>query len=356
MFQPTTVTQLIARAQADIEARLPSSRPQARRSLLGILARMHADAVQGLYGYLDWQARQILPDTADSEWLERHAKWRAGITRIAAVAATGSVTFTGTNGATIEAGTQLQDANGAIYTTNALATIVAGSATVAITAQTAGSAGNLAAGTSLTLISPVTGVQAQALVAAGGLTGGADTETDERLLARLLNVLQTPPAGGTLDDYVVWALEAHPDVTRAWAEENAMGAGTVTVRFMTDNATVDGIPDAGTLATVLAYISARRPAGLAGCYVVAPIADPLAMTIKLAPNTSAVQAAAAAEIADVLLREAEPGGTILISHLDEAISLTAGETDHLIVTPAADITHTAGHIAVPGTITWQNLP
>lgn len=356
MFQPTTVTQLIARAQADIAARLPGTSPQARRSLLGILARMHADAVQGLYGYLDWQARQILPDTADTDWLERHALWRAGLTRVPAVAATGSATFSGTNGATIAAGTQLQDAEGAIYTTDALATVAAGTASAAVTAQTAGAASNLAAGTTLTLVSPVAGVQAQAVVAVGGLTGGADAETNERLLARLQAVLQTPPAGGALDDYVVWALAAHPDVTRAWAEENAMGAGTVTVRFMTDLATANGIPDAGTVAAVQAYIDARRPAGLAGCYVVAPIADALAMTIKLAPNTSTVQAAAAAEIGDVLLREAEPGGTILISHLDEAISLTAGETDHLIVAPAADITHAAGHIAVPGTITWQNLP
>lgn len=356
MFQRPTLPQLIVRAQADIEARLPDSKPQARRSLLSGVAHMHADAAQGLYGYISWVADQILPDTADSEWLERHALWRAGLTPVAAVASTGNATLSGTNGATVDAGTQLQDADGAIYTTNAIATIVAGTATAAVTAQTAGAAGNLAEGAILTFVSPVAGVQAQVLVAAGGLTGGADNETPERLLARLANVMQTPPQGGTIDDYVVWALAAHPNVTRAWAEENTMGAGTVVTRFMTDNATVNGIPDAGTVATVLAYISARRPAGLAGCYVVAPIADPLAMTIKLSPNTSAVQLAAAAEIADVLLREAAPGGTILISHLNEAISLTAGETDHLIVTPAADITHTAGHIAVPGTITWQNLP
>jgi uncharacterized phage protein gp47/JayE len=356
VFQRPTLPQLIARAQADIEARLPGSKPQARRSLLGIFARQNADAAQGLYGYISWVADQILPDTADSEWLERHAFWKAGLTPVAAVASTGNVTFSGTNGAIIDAGTQLQDADGEIYTTDAAGTIVAGTATVAITAQTAGAAGNLAEGTSLTLVSPVPGVQSQAPVAAGGLTGGADKETSERLLARLANVMQTPPQGGTLDDYVVWALAAHPNVTRAWSEENTMGAGTVVTRFMTDGATANGIPDAGTVATVQAYIDARRPAGLAGCYVAAPIADALDMTIQLAPNTSAVQLAAEAEIADVLLREAEPGGTILISHLNEAISLTAGETDHLIVTPAADITHTAGHIAVPGAITWQALP
>lgn len=355
MPQQPTITQLIARARTDIEARLPGSRPQARRSLVGIIAAMHANAVHGLYGYLNWQTLQILPDTADSEWLERHAKWKAGLTRVQATSAIGLVTFSGTDGAVIAVNTALQNADGAIYTTDAAATITAGVVTTAVTAQTAGAGGNLVAGSGLSLISPIGGVQSHAVVASGGLTGGADIETDERLLARLESVLQTPPQGGTLDDYVVWALEAHPAVTRAWAEENAMGIGTVTTRFMTDGLTSNGIPDAGTIATVLAYITARRPAGLAGCYVVAPIATPLDMTVALNPNNSAVQLAAMVEINAVLMREATPAGTILISHLNEALSLATGEIDHQIILPVGNITHTAGQIAVPGSITWQVL-
>ena len=50
MPQQPTITQLIARARTYIEARLPGSRPQARRSLVGIIAAMHANAVHGLYG------------------------------------------------------------------------------------------------------------------------------------------------------------------------------------------------------------------------------------------------------------------------------------------------------------------
>jgi uncharacterized phage protein gp47/JayE len=68
-----------------------------------------------------------------------------------------------------------------------------------------------------------------------------------------------------------------------------------------------------------------------------------------------VQAAVAAELADLLRREAEPGGTILVSHLREAISIAVGETNHVLSSPAADVTHATGQIATLGTITWSSL-
>ncbi|MDX9862130.1 MAG: hypothetical protein RBS99_14555, partial [Rhodospirillales bacterium] len=60
-----------------------------------------------------------------------------------------------------------------------------------------------------------------------------------------------------------------------------------------------------------------------------------------------------AEIRDLLRREAEPGGTILLSHIREAISIAAGEYDHALAAPAADLAHDTGEIAVFGGITWS---
>lgn len=74
-FQRPTLPQLIERAAADIESRLPGTDPRLRRALLGVLARTHAGAVHGLYGALDWLARQIIPDTAEAEILDRWADW-----------------------------------------------------------------------------------------------------------------------------------------------------------------------------------------------------------------------------------------------------------------------------------------
>lgn len=84
----------------------------------------------------------------------------------------------------------------------------------------------------------------------------------------------------------------------------------------------------------------------------APTAAPLNLTIQLTPNTAAVRAAVTAELADVVRREAMPGGTLLLSHLREAISVAAGEINNVLSTPTADVTHAPGQMPVLGTITW----
>jgi uncharacterized phage protein gp47/JayE len=84
------------------------------------------------------------------------------------------------------------------------------------------------------------------------------------------------------------------------------------------------------------------------------------MTIQLSPNTASVQAAVQAELEDLFRREAgvEDGagsGTVLLSHIREAISRAEGETDHVLVSPAADVTLSAGEIATVGNLTFQAL-
>ena len=68
----------------------------------------------------------------------------------------------------------------------------------------------------------------------------------------------------------------------------------------------------------------------------------------LDPFTTAVKAAVKAELQDLFLRRSEPGGTVYISHIREAISLAAGERNYVLNSPAADITRTAGQISVVG--------
>lgn len=199
------------------------------------------------------------------------------------------------------------------------------------------------------------GVASAAVVTVGGLAGGADEETDEELRTRLLLRIRQPPHGGAKHDYTQWALAAHPDVTRVWVLPHGMGLGTVIVWFATDDVATGPIPLPEVVAAVQTYIDgpAVRPV-TAGVYVVAPVPAPLDLTIAgLSPATLAVREAVAAEILDLLRREAEPGGTILISHLREAISIAAGEWDHALVSPTADIAHGTGHMAVVGEITWS---
>lgn len=353
-FERPTLPTLIDRAVADIEARLkpknPSVDARLRRSNLNVLARVHAGAVHGQYGYLDWISRQVIIDTAEAEILERWAGiW--GVPRKAAAQAKGDVTFTGTNAVVIPQGAALVRSDGVEFTTDAQVVIAAGVAVAAVTAKLGGGAGNTDAGTLLTLTNPITGVNGQATVAAGGLAQGADTESDASLLERLLARIKAPPHGGTESDYVTWAKEV-AGVTRAWAFPAELGLGTVSLRFVRDDDVASIIPDAGEVTAMQAYIDARRPV-TAAVTVVAPVAVPMNFTFTaLNPNTQAVKDAISAELQDMLLRDAKPGGTILLSHIKEAISLAAGENDFTLTVPAADVVHATGQLATFGAIVW----
>lgn len=352
-FPRPTLTELIDRVLADLSSRVVGvDGAVLRRSVLGVLGRGLAGASHELHGRLDYIARQVLIDTAEVEYLERWASvW--GVRRKSAEFAIGNVTFTGTVGSTIPLGAVLQRQDGVLFETTAAGNFLTSSLTLPARAVEAGAAGNTDAAVTLTLQQPISGVQVSAAVAAGGMVAGSDAEGDDGLRARLLTRIQQPPHGGASFDYVNWALEV-PGVTRAWVYPMELGLGTVTVRFVRDD-DASIIPDAAEIEAVQDYIDELRPV-TAAVTVVAPIAAPLDMTIQINPNVSDVQEAIEAEIRDLLHREAEPGGTILISHLREAVSTAAGELDHVIVTPTANVEHDTGEIAVPGTITWQPIP
>jgi|CXWL01.1.fsa_nt_gi uncharacterized phage protein gp47/JayE len=348
-FARPTLQQLIERAASDIEARLPGTDARLRRSNLDVLSRVHSGAAHGLYGHLNFLSLQIIIDTAEEGYLDRWAGvW--GVARLAAVKATGDVTVTGTNGVTVPAGTTLQRSDGAEYTTDADATIALGTATAVVTASVAGLDGNTAAASQLTFSSPIAGINGNALVAAGGLNQGADEETDDSLRARLLDRIQRPPHGGADFDYVKWAKEV-AGVTRAWVYRQELGVGTVTVRFVRDDDAGGLIPDAGEVTAVQTYIDDRRPV-TAQVTVVAPVAVPQNFTIALTPNSVAAKAAVTAELQDLLLREAEPGGTLLLSHIREAVSLATGESDNVVTVPNANVVRATGEISTMGVITW----
>jgi len=134
------------------------------------------------------------------------------------------------------------------------------------------------------------------------------------------------------------------------------------VRFMLDNFI---IPGAGDVANMLSYLNPLRPV-TAQLNVVAPIANPLNFTITgLSPNNAATKAAVTVALSDLIAAESTPGGTyesagalipggtILWSHLNDAIGTAAGVNDFTLTTPAANVTNTPGYITTMGIITWD---
>jgi uncharacterized phage protein gp47/JayE len=346
-FQRPTLDELAERIRADFVSRLDLTVAILRRSMVYVLSLVIAGAAHMMHGHLDFLSLQLFPDTASAENLVRWATL-FGLTRKQAEFAIGTVNFTGINTTVIPAGTLLVN-DGREYALDVELTIVAGVASGTVTAVLAGDEGNLAAGSLLAFVTPIAGIDDPATVAIGGLVNGSDEETYDQLRARLTARMQSPPHGGNAADYIAWALEV-AGVTRAWVYPLELGAGTVVVRFVRDD-DPSLIPDAGEVAVVQTYIDALRPV-TATFTAVAPVAAPIAHTIHIVPDTAALRLAVAASLTDMILRDAEPGGTILLSHIRQAIGDTEGISDYTLTTPAANVPNATGLLATLGVITW----
>lgn len=364
-FARPTLAELIARVRGDLRGRLEIEGPILRRAMVDVLGTVWAGAVHTLYGYLDWLARQLFGDQAEREWLLRKAAMY-GLTPVPATFAAGDVIASGLESSEIPADTILRlDAVTAYRVTSSQLIDSEGAATLPVVAVLAGAAANVPAGTSLTFESPIAGVEAVAVVDgnpavpedhpdAGGITGGFDEEGTEELRARFLLHLREPPQGGADQDYEAWAL-AVAGVTRAWVYPHELGLGTVVVRFVLDGED-DIIPDSGAVAAVQAALEAERPI-TAEVTAAAPTELEVAFTIAVTPDNGDTRAAVAAELADLMLRVAEPGdgagrGTVLLSQIRTAIGTAEGVTDYTMTVPAADVVPGVGELPTVGTFTW----
>ncbi len=352
-FDRPSLATLIGRVRSDFRGRLGLSGSLVRRAMADVMAAVWAGGIHMLHGHLDWVAKQLFPDTAERESLLRQAAMY-GLTPTPATYASGTVLATGTNGSAIAEDLILQREDGVTYRVTAAAVIASGEAVVSVEAVDAGSDPNLDEGEELTFESPVTGVDAEVTVEEPGLAGGAEEETTEETRARFIALLRDPPQGGAEHDYEAWAL-AVPGVTRAWVYPNEDGLGTVVVRFVFDDRE-DIFPTVGDVPIVQAALDAERPI-TAEVTAEAPTLLAVAFTIEVTPDNGTVRAAVEAELADLMLREGEPGdgagrGTILLSAIRTAIGVAAGVEDYVLTVPSADVVPTTGQLARVGTITW----
>jgi uncharacterized phage protein gp47/JayE len=348
-FNRPSLTQLNERIQGDLNSGIEGADSRLKYSVLGVISRVLAGAFHGLYGYIDYLSKQLLPDSATDEWLRRHAAiW--GVAIKAAEPASGLVSLTGVAGSIIPQGTQMQRADGFIFTSQTQAVIGNnGLAEVAVLAQTPSALGVTVAGITLSFVSPVSGVSSQAIVATGGLTGGADSEGDDSLRARLLLRIRSPSYGGSRSDYERWVREL-AGVTRVWIYPKWQGEGTIGITCAFDGRS-DPIPTTADRANIAAYIDTLRPV-TAEVIVFSATPQPINFTIALVPNTPEIRASVIAELTDLFYREATPGGTIPRSRLTQAISNALGETDHNLIAPSGPVVSQPAQLPVLGVITW----
>lgn len=351
-FVRPTLAELRDRIRQDFSARLPGANALLRESNLRVVADVMAELSNAQFDYEDWLALQLFPDTAETIYLDRWASiW--GVPREPASTARGTITVTGSANAVVPSSAEWMRADRVIFATVAPINLdVNGNGTVQVVAVTAGAAGNTDSGITLSMISTAPGVDMTAHVAAPGIAGGADRESDEALRFRLLLRIQSPPEGGSAADYIAWTLEV-PGVTRAWVYPLAQGMGTVVVRFMMDDVRAPtGIPTPADVAIVQAHLNEVRPV-TAQVYALAPIPKPINVVVRaLTPDTPAIRQAAELQLRDTLHRNTTPGETVFVSWLWEAVSTAAGERHHTIQEPPGDVHCGVGELGLLGTVSY----
>ena len=333
--------------------------PMIPNSVLRVISDAQGGLAHLVLVYIDWLSLQLLPDTAETVWLDRHGNiWLVNADgskgRKPATYSSGSVTITGSAvGLPIPQYSQLSSAtNGIVYEITDPNLVLGATATPAnIRALTSGAAGNLDPGSVLGWQTAIAGVDPGATVVS--LVGGTDQENDTDLRGRVLQRIQQPPMGGDADDYVAWA-ESVAGVTRAWCYPQEMGIGTVTVRFMMDElrASNGGFPLAEDVTAVQSYIDTVRPVTVQDFWVEAPIPFPLNMTITgMNPGDAGTQANVEDSITAMLVEKALTGQTIYHAWVDGAINDTPGVNYYelsFVTTPMS----APGYMPTLGTVTF----
>ena len=323
--------------------------------------RIMSDAMAGLAHltllYLDWLAKQLMPDTAEQEWLDRHGQiWLVnadGSTgRKAATYASGTIQFEGDVGVNVPIGTLLKSGAQVEYQLIAPATIGSGGlGNAEAVALVAGAVGNLPDGTNLDFVGgPINGVRL--VTCLGDMSGGVEQETDEQLRERILFRIQNPPMGGSEADYVRWAM-AVPGVTRAWAAPE-IGPGTMTVRFLMDDLYPEnyGLPQEADIEAVYDYVNSKRPVTVLDCFVMAPILYFYDVTIsELTNDDASVRGSIEESIKEMEFERSKPGQTWYRSWVDEAVSQAIGEETHELAFETVEMPAPA-YMPVLGTILY----
>lgn len=384
-YQRPALSDLRSQTAADITSGLPGADGLLRFSNLAVLGTTLAGLSYLHYGYLDYIALQATPYTATDEFLEAWAALK-NIFREPATAATGSATFPGVNGTPMPVGTTMARGDGYVYISTASATVIGGFVTVPIIAVLppidpvnnptgSGAIGNVAAGTVLTLEASIAGIQSGG-VAATVITGGADVELDASLRSRMLQAYQSVESGGTVSDYVRWAL-AVPGVTRAWCAPNGFGNGTVVVYAMLDSAEAafNGFPqgtngvsqfDAGPSGLPRGTIASGDQLNIANgilpeqpvtalVYACAPVANTINFTISgIGTPSTAIQVAIKAAIWNAFLTQGSPiaGTSVDLSSIESSIASIAGTAGFVINSPTSNIANVIGKLPVLGMVTY----
>lgn len=336
------------------------------RGMLAMIGRAVALEVREIHDHVAWWGRMYFVDTAEDEFVDRHANiW--GIAARPATYAVGNINIEGAAGAQLPADLEIAGSDGTIFRTTALAVIpVGGSIIVSAKAVAAGPVGNLEAGIRLRTVNAFPEIN-RITVAEGGFAGGAQAETPAELASATMAYIRQRPHGGAGFDYPSWLRERF-DVRAVKPETDWIGRGSVGVIVAMKNGTSARAPTEAEMEEQLAYLG--EPGSTSGvrpvtAYVVIVPAKMrlIPITVRLRPDgvatRAAVEEAFAAFIATIGdesddQNDSPIGALIEPSRISEAISAASGEYAHDLMSPAAPFRLERDEYPLPGLVTFEN--
>lgn len=351
---------LVLAARPTVDAVALSRAMRSARGMFAIVFRAVSLELRSVHDHLAWWGRQYFVDTAEDEFVARHASiW--GVEPRAASRAVGSVFIEGMAGTILPQGTELAAGDGVVFRTGAVAVVGAGgSVSVQVEAVSAGIAGNLEAGIRLVSVAanPAIG---RITVEAPGMAGGADAATPAELAAATIQRIRQPPHGGAGFDYPVW-LGTRFDTCAVSVVTDWIGRGSVGVIVAMRDGDDPRAPTPEELAEMLDYLGAPgsstglRPVTAYVVIVPAELTE-IGLKVRLRPDTVETRAAVTtawrrfvATIGDEDddMNAGPIGATIEPSRISEAISAAAGEYAHDLIEPAARFTLDRDQLPVAG--------
>ena len=319
--------------------------------------RLYAVAAQlyALYVQADWVGRQCFPQTAQGDYLDKHAQLR-GLERRAATAAVGVLSFETDHppeaDLSIPEGTVCMTAAQVRFETTEAGVLKAGqtSAQVRARAVEPGAGGNAAAGT----------VRAMAVAPVGvsrctnpeAFSGGLDAEGDESLRERVLETFRRMPNGANAAFYEQGAL-SFDEVAAASVLPRSRGIGTVDVVVSTHS----GQADPALLEQLQTYFQSRREIAV-DVQVRAPEQVKVDVTVRIQPaegsDRETVAAGVEAAVRNWFSGE-RLGKPVLLAQLYSLVFSCGGVANCKLAAPADDVEIAAHQLTVLGTLTVEEL-
>jgi uncharacterized phage protein gp47/JayE len=326
-----------------------------RHSLLKVFAAVDAGILHQNLGDLDFLALQLFPDTAEGDYLRQH--WASRVTPLYAIGASGDALLNGIPNKPVPAGLVFASASGErYYTEKAYKTGADGTAAITVKSQGTGLNTNLVPGEELTIVSSVpAGIESKALVIGEGIIGGADAESDEEYLARVLLWLRNPVRYGKTGHFAAWARDSSPEVSNAWEYKSFGFFGALMIQVIGGNQ-LNGVFQVDNITEVTNYINKEAPPII--FTVRTPQIINLNPTVSLPPleDTQANREIAANRMKAFLQIAAMPGVQVtagaLRSAIIDGVTIT-GATVKLNGDIAGIVTTTILEYPYLGEVSWE---